>query len=128
MPPLVSSRRMSSSHTPYELFVSAKLGNVIVDARKCACTHTDTKVIHLAQTLQLHTILPRDSRLEISLMERRSSEADCCVGTTTIDLERRWLSRSWREEHAVFCGCVTPIESRSLRDPSGSCFRGAFRI
>eukprot|EP00455_Lapot_gusevi_P005654 TRINITY_DN1241_c0_g1_i9.p2 TRINITY_DN1241_c0_g1~~TRINITY_DN1241_c0_g1_i9.p2 ORF type:complete len:435 (-),score=156.41 TRINITY_DN1241_c0_g1_i9:61-1365(-) len=61
--------------------------------------------------------LPGDSRLEVKVMDW-DGIGDDLIGSTVIDLEDRWFSKSWRKlKHK-------PIERRTLHAPSSSAPQG----
>jgi len=57
--------------------------------------------------------LPYDGRLEVSIMdmEEMSIRGDVLIGSTVIDLEDRWHSRTWRKYNEMQ---IVPLENRSL--------------
>ena len=68
------------------------------------------------RTEERNIVFPKEGRLEIGIFDKRSSGADAFVGSTVIDLERRWFNDTFQR---YMKKRSAPIEYRPLVTTTG---------
>ena len=101
-------------------YIKVKLGDQVQDNEKEY--QTDKTDCDFYKMFEFKSVLPGSSQLQIQIWDKDFLVKDDLIGETTIDLENRFFSRRWRKLNYV------PIETRELRHPESTVFRGRVRL
>ncbi len=74
------------------------------------------------QCFEIITVLPGSSQLEVAVWDYNQFMSDVHVGSTTIDLENRYLSKKWTKLKEK------PIEKRQIFNPLSSVSKGQMSL
>jgi hypothetical protein len=121
----LASEDMNGSSDPY---LRVSLGKQQITRREAAKNRCLNPVFH--QRFEFQTELPGVSILKIDVMDADLFSSDDLIGSTSIDLEERIMSKTWlsagREDDTT--APLRPIETRSLYSPGSRQCRGTVQL